>query len=256
MSNRLVTKLTYGVIVADGVDYEKAQPISDDRKDFTFSLQSDLATFVFKAPLRPLPDARQVAEDFLAAWSIFIGIEHMPDELRFRFHQAEYEPVPERPGHHSVDISSHVLLSDSISAHIGRGKYPSRPDRFTVSPDVETMYQRFTMHRQNREPLTSMAYMCLTVLLASAGGRKSAAKQYSIRIDVLNTLGELASTRGGPREARKTPKSGKYVSLTSAETTWILTTLRVLIKRLGEWAYDPAVVLPQITMDDLPKLTP
>jgi hypothetical protein len=100
-----------------------------------------------------------------------------------------------------------------------------------------------------------MAYMCLTVLDASAGGsRKKAAAQYAIAESILRKLGELCSTRGSRQEARKAPKTGVYVPLTSLEKEWIQGVVKKLIRRLGEWAYDQTANLTKITMTDLPKI--
>lgn len=130
----------------------------------------------------------------------------------------------------------------------------SFPKNFSASPDAEAMYLRYKAYWQNRETLTSAAYMILTILETGAGNRKEASKQYNIEYAVLDTLGELVSTKGDPVEARKYPKDGKFKPLCPKETDWIVSVIKALIRWVGEYAHDPDAELKKLTMGDFPDL--
>ena len=101
-----------------------------------------------------------------------------------------------------------------------------------------------------------MAYFCLTVLEASAGGRPherrtSAAELYHVDRTVLKTLGDLTSDVGDQMTARKTHFT--YARAHSrAEIAWMEAVVQRLIRRAGEVAFDPGRAWPQITMADFP----
>ena len=68
-----------------------------------------------------------------------------------------------------------------------------------ITPDVQTMYDRYMGYRQGREPLTTMAYFCLTILERSTKknhSREVAAETYGIKLEVLNKIGHLSSEKG------------------------------------------------------------
>jgi hypothetical protein len=113
------------------------------------------------------------------------------------------------------------------------------------------MYQRYKFFRQGKEPLTSMAYMCLTVFEASAkNDRNNAGKKYNVSHNVLNKLAAMCA-KGDEFEARKVPKEGIYDPIKPEEREWIIRAIKILIRRAGEWAYDPEAPLKKITMADI-----
>ncbi|MDA2921265.1 hypothetical protein MYX76_17530 [Desulfobacterota bacterium AH_259_B03_O07] len=132
-----------------------------------------------------------------------------------------------------------------------RNRFPNLPIAFKASPDVESMYQRYEGYLEGKEPLTSMAYMCLTIFEASVRGRRQASIKYHIHRDVLNKMGELTSTRGDKEQPRKAPFGRP---LTPNEEKWILEAVKLLIKRIGQHAFDPGAPKVQITMNDLPGI--
>ena len=63
-----------------------------------------------------------------------------------------------------------------------------------------TMYDRYTGYLQGREPLTSMAYFCLTMLTKHLNkGRKKAATKYRIGDSILKDIERLSSIKVGLR---------------------------------------------------------
>ncbi len=198
-------------------------------------------------------------EVYLRSWEILIGLEDDPDDLRLVYEHADIiDRSPPKTDGNTINlhahISSHVTLSDSVTIHVSRGKYPSLPMSFSASPDAETMYLRYKSYRQNRETLTSMAYMCLTIFQASASSRKDVARQYNIDHEVLDTLGRLSSTKGSPGEVRKFPKNGTFEPLSPKEREWMVQVIKAIIRRVGEYAYDRKTKLKQIAMKDFTEL--
>jgi hypothetical protein len=176
--------------------------------------------------------------------------------MRFQFedsHVIDRDPPP--PGSPKVvKLSGTVNMTSNLSAilHATRRKYPDPPIVFTVTPDVETLWQRYNKYLDGGEELPAMAYFCLTVIQNPAGGRRRAAKLYKIQEAILSKLGYLTSEKGDAKTARKFPKGGSLISLNEKETKWIKAVVKILILRAGELANIHSVQL--ITMNDLPKI--
>ena len=266
MNDPHVKALYYQVVVGKDVDYNNAPPLSETTDTFEISLDGKTAVFKMKQHYSTADEAKGVVEQYVRAWGIMVGLEQDPGDLQLVFDHADIiDRSPDTSDKNVVNLqahlSAHVVVSDSaigsdsvVSLHVSRGKYPSFPKNFSASPDAETMYLRYKTYRQKRETLTSMAYMCLTILEAGADSRKEAARQYSIDDEVLGTLGKLTSTKGDPEEARKFPKDGKFDPLRPKEKEWIVSVIKALIRRAGEYAYDPKAKLKQLSMKDFPDL--
>jgi hypothetical protein len=114
------------------------------------------------------------------------------------------------------------------------------------------------MYREGKEPLLSMAYACLSLLEGTtgvkAGARDALCKLYSIDRAARDTLGDLVSERGSPQEARKLDVGATKTPLTATEKQWVETAIRALIRRKGEYDFDPGASFPLITLADLPCL--
>lgn len=112
------------------------------------------------------------------------------------------------------------------------------------------LFARYQEYSEGREPLASMAYACYRYIIDVLGKEDGPAeKKLNIRggrYGVLATLRRLAGGTGG----RKYLAQGPY---TSQEATWVASTIRRLIRRVGEHA--AGVPLKQITMADLPMLS-
>jgi hypothetical protein len=259
-----IKSLTYKVIPDKSVDYDNAPKIIEETEDFTVKMDHKKAIFELKGNFTSVQDARAIVDDFLERWQVIIGIENDPDDLKFKYVTAELEQIQENGtnrhllGAHS---SSSFVVSDHLELHVSRNKLPNRPHKFILSPDVMTMYERYKLFRKGRESLTSMAYMCLTILEASARGstnyiknnnlRGKASSRYNIDYDVLDNLAMLVSTKGDQIEARKVPKSGIFNPLKNEEREWIIRAIKVLIRRTGEWAHDSEAPSKQITKSDI-----
>jgi hypothetical protein len=138
---------------------------------------------------------------------------------------------------------------------ITRSKYPDPPTVFTVTPDVETLWQRYNNYLDGKEPLPSMAYFCLTLIENKAGGknkRKLAEKLFRIKKPILDRLGDLTASKGNAETARKVPDKGNITALNEKEKKWIKAVVKIFIQRMGELANIQTAKF--ITMTDLPKM--
>jgi hypothetical protein len=135
----------------------------------------------------------------------------------------------------------------AATAIVTRRAYPEPPHGFAVSPDVETLWNRYEQHVEGREPLAGMAYACFTfVTKVIAQSESDAAERLNISSNVLRRLSALSGGKG----QRKYPSAGPY---SPQEATWVEAAIRLLIRRVGEAACGEHP-LQQITMADLPKL--
>ena len=136
---------------------------------------------------------------------------------------------------------------------VSPASYPPPPSRGLVcSRDVESMLHRYMGYRKGREPLTSMANFCLTVLQIAAGGRRhAAADRFHIAKTVLHRVGALCATKGGAA-ARKA--EGRQTELTQPEQRFLEDAVKAMIRRVAEVAHDPMAGFVQITMSAFPYL--
>jgi hypothetical protein len=149
-----------------------------------------------------------------------------------------------------------VTIVNKLPLSVERSQYPQPPEDFVASPNVESLWNRFEGYKSRKEPLLSMAFFCLTMIESIAGNRSKAGQKYRISRSVLDTLARLASRSGDLNEARKYDLNSPGVSLTGEERQWIETTIRTIIRRIGEHEAQPSRPLGTTTMQDLPSLTP
>ncbi len=253
-----IVALRYKVVPDKTVSFQNPPPLERETKAFRLCVGDDVATFEMKEHHSSIQEAQERVRPYLHAWDVYTALSQGRREIGFEFESADIiDRDPPPPGAPQVikpiGIDS-VAVVDTPTIHITRGGYPAPPDGFKVSPNVDTMWNRYEGYLAGREPLASMAYMCLTVLEASAGGRKEAAEQYGIARNVLDTLARLTSEVGDERTARKIVAHGKPRPHTGAEVAWIEATIKMMTLRVGEWAFDSSATRPKLTMADLPEL--
>ena len=257
MNKPHVKTLTYRVLPAANVDYDRASSIEVEKPEFTVVVDSEKAVFTMKLHYSSEQEARDIVDEFLRAWEMAIGLDIQPGDLSFEFDCVDIVDLsPDESASNELNIhsTSQVQVSDNVTLHVSRAEIPQPPKRFKINPDVETMYNRYKGYLAGREGLLSMAYLCLTIIEAGSGGRGNAAKNYNISKKVLDKLGALVSERGGPEEARKMPRSGYYDPLSGIERNWVIKAIKLIIKRVGECGNGDVKDLPKISLDMLPSL--
>ena len=176
-----VESLRYRIGTSETTTYENPPAVEITRDEFDCSLDDGFLTCCMREHYSTVKEARRVIEDFLRSWEIKTALELGRGELRFHFEDSriiDRDPPP--PGSSQVlKLSESLSITNSVRvrgrAHVTRRKYPDPPTNFTVTPDVETLWQRYNNYLDGKEPLPSMAYFCLTVLKNKAGGEMRAA---------------------------------------------------------------------------------
>jgi len=251
-----VVALRYRFESSSALTFADPPPLERKTNEFRVRLANDLVTFEMKTHYAEVGLARAVAEEYLRSWEVDAALVFDFDAIKFRFIEPEIVDRNPEPGGPAVVVVTRTVTVpvDVTITHIVRSNYPEPATNFVVSPDVETMWTRFQGYRFGREPLASMGYMCLTVLEASAGGRKEAARQYDVDLEVLRKLGYLTSEVGDSKTMRKADPRHPRRPHTNIEIAWVDAVIRGLIRRVGEWAFDPAGKRRALTMADFPHL--
>ena len=207
MNDPHVETLVYRLKAAPNVHYENALPIDVDYEEFSGRLESNQLICEMKMHYPHIEAARSVVEPCLRAWEVDVALRLGRGELNFVYKDAKViDRNPSPPGSpQKSHISGGGQITASGHATIGvvRRQYPHPSMLFRISPDVETLWKRYEMYLDKKEPICSMAYFCLTVIEAKAKGRLKASLMFSIDKRVLNKLGELTTTRGDSLTARK-----------------------------------------------------
>jgi hypothetical protein len=202
--------------------------------------------------------ARAGVEPFLKAWETLTALTEGRKVITFEFQRSKLvDRAPDPPGQTKLRPLAGILSATGSligCLQVSKNQYPEPPNDFVICPDVETMWRRYLGYQEGREPLNSMAYLCLTILEMNAGDRKRAALQYGFDHSVLSKLGYLCSEVGDEQTARKRSSQSQNRSHTPAEKTWMDAVLRSMVRRLGEYAHDPARIFTPLSMNDFPPL--
>ncbi len=164
--------------------------------------------------------------------------------------------TPRRPGG-AVKIQVPLLESTgqvfAPTVVEGRNVYPAPPNHFAMSPDVETLLLRLRGHERGKEPLAAMAYFCLTVVEARAGGqkplRRHAARTLNIEYDILKCIGKLTSGEHGDGTSSRKYAAGQQ-PLPPRDVRWLETAVRRVIQQVA--IADAGAPPPALTLRDLP----
>jgi hypothetical protein len=254
MSDPHVVALRYRLETDPSLTFANPPPCELETNEFTLRLADSVLTCMMKAHYASVDDARAVVEPVLRAWELKVALQRGKREMQFVFQAPEVidrDPPPPDP---LREVRAMATIHFEAVRRPPQDHYPEPPVRFSVSPDVETLWHRYEGYMQRREPLLSMVYACLTWLYAQLGGRENVAKTYAIDLAVLRQLDDFAANLGGARTARKFHAGSARREPTAQESNWIDAAIRMIIRRVGEHAYDPTAPWPKIRMSDLPPL--
>jgi hypothetical protein len=241
------------------VIYEKT-PYRRDLPGFHIKIEWSQATVEPKDHFATAEEARTAIEPLLRAWELEAALKHdNPDVLRFDYLAPDIIDTNPTPGVAQVRDPAWVTFrrpEEPVSVNLGG--YPEPPEGLFVGPEdvAAAMFRRWSNYVKDRTRLGDAANLCLTLLegstLATNKKRLAAATKYTIDLKVLNEIGRLAATKGGPRHGRK----GEAVveDYTESEIAWLEAALKKIIRCAAEIADDPGATRPVITMDDLPDL--
>jgi hypothetical protein len=259
-----VESLVYRAESAKDIIYNDPVPLEIDKDKWKGCLENGILTCRMKMHYASVSDVRREIESYLRAWEVNTNLKQGKGSIKFVYQDANLiDLAPQETGCRVVEAGGVISGIGTMTARgqIIRKNYPPPPENFTVSPDVETLLGRYEGYLAGKEPLPAMAYFCLTTVERIYGGqrekrekpRKAAARIIKVDLEVLNTLGELASERGDQTTARKFLRQPS--PLTGTERTWVESVIRGLIYRVGEYSgCSDKSTLAQITMADFPSL--
>lgn len=245
-----VESLTYRLETDDAISFD-ADPVEYETDVFSLRLEEDELTVDLHEHFSSVEGARECVDPFLEAWEVKYGTQFRRREISFSYEDAEIAREKAEGNVISVEGLEHEMeLSGEISLHVERGRYPDPPDKFRLSPDARTLWNRYENYEEGRERLFAMGYACLTILEDRAGSRDEAEEWYNVEDGILGDLGELTSTRGSPEVARK-PSSSQGEAIPE-ERKWIEEAIRKIVLQVGisDAGHDPET----LTKDDLPPL--
>ena len=257
MNDPHVVALLYRIEDDPSVDYREAPPFDHEEEQFRLHIEDQQVRFELKEHCATSEAARTVVEPYIRCWELDASLRTHRFKLRFE----RPEIVDRNPTPGIVELVTYANVGNITARAVITAvvhEYPRPPSGLTLdpdNPDVLTMYHRYTGYRERREPLTSMAYFCLTMLTEYLnGGRNAAASKYRIEKKVLDKIGDLSTNRGGPAGARKA--KGVSQDLTAAESHFLDEAVKAIIRRVAEVAHDPGSDFPRIRLSDLPNLSP
>jgi hypothetical protein len=231
MENSYVEKLYYQLYLDNN---SAIYPLHEETDDFRLILDKKTVIFEMKKNCASLQEAKIIAEDYIKKWRIFTNIDgYGLNHPELTFVKADM----------TDDHASAHLMTTQTEEKITSLTRLSLPQNFFVSPEVESMYLWYKAYQQKYKTVSSMAYMCLAIFELSAGGRRQASKRYKISKSILKKLSMLCVL-----EVEQVP-----MTLTPQEENWIVDVVKVLIKRAGEWAYDPSASFEKVTLENLQK---
>ena len=251
MNDPHVAALVYKIEHGPSVDYRKAESIDHEEAELRVKIANEEVRFEFKAHYATADAARKAIEDYIRAWEFGAGLENGPSCFKLKFDHAQIEDRNPTPGElelHAQPLRFDMMLSKAILT-VSRNCYPPPPSGVKITPDVQTLYDRYKGYCQNRELLQGMAYFCLTVLEDSVAHRnhkkhrrnrkpstkrKKAAEKYGIELEVLTKIGFQSSDLGG-QDATK--KSGTNNNLTAQDRRFLEEATKAIIRRAAEKAY-------------------
>lgn len=262
MNDPHVKALIYHINHGDTIDYSKAQPLEWKEPEIRLTVEDRNVRFEFKEHFGTEEQAREAIENYIRNWEFDATLKFgNPNSFRLKFVNAEIIDRNPLPGRVRIGGKLEIGGLGSSKLIVSVSEYPSPPSDIALSPEVETMYQRYMGYRQKREPLPGMAYFCLSMLedppvvstqnRSIRNKRKVAAMKYRIDENVLDKIGQLSSTRGGA-DARKREGTGK--SLSSEEHNFLDRAIKAIIRRVAEWEHIPSKNLSELSWSDLPPL--
>ena len=250
-----VVSLTYRLETDDSLSFD-APPLEHETEAFALCLDDDVLTVEMKAHFASVEAARDAVEPLLTSWEVHVALANR-DEIAFEYEDAEVvDRNPPEPGDDVVlrpDSGVYRMSLSEPSIHITRGKYPSPPEHFEASPEVEVLLKRYQRCLNGSEQIIPLAYFCLTVVESKGRGRARAAKQLNISSSLLNRVGDLTA-RGDLESARKWNGDDHNRPLSEKEQHWLEEAVRLLILRLGAYAARPEGPFEKLTRADLPPL--
>lgn len=258
MNETTVETLLYELKLSNDLAFDNPPALEVDFPSFKFKLEKGILEIKMEELYSTEIEARNVVEPHIKAWELDVLLTEGRKKFWFEFLRSvivDMNPFPldgSKVIH--VGVAEIIFAGFESTAVVTKKMYPQIQHQLLQTPDVESLVKRYENFINGKEPLLSMAYFCLSLLQANANGRYKASNKYNIDESVLKMLGNLTSEYGDKTEARKLNEKSTLKPLTGAESTWILETIKIIIRRKAEYDYDPTATFPKIVFQNLPPI--
>src|SRR5262245_24170856 len=156
MRNPHVVALYYRLETDSSLIFDHPRPYDYDTNEFTLRLADGVLTSTMKGHYASVEEARAVVDPLLRDWELHVALPRGKQIMHFVFQKPELIDL-DPPPHGTSQV---VQLTGIISVRVGdqativltQPHYPDLPTRFTASPDVETLWNRYEGYKQGREP--------------------------------------------------------------------------------------------------------
>lgn len=186
MNDPHVVALIYKIEHGRSVCYQEAEPQDHEADNFSVRIEDGEVHFTMKSHTHyaTVEEAQEAIGEYIRCWEFDVALRKGSNRFRLEFDRPEIEdrkppPAPSVPPG-TLSVRGFRASAGAPKATIGaivveekdvRSPYPPPPQDLAITPDVQSMYDRFRGYRLGREPLPAMAYFCLTVLEQSTGAR-------------------------------------------------------------------------------------
>ena len=161
MNDPHVVALHYNIDHDPSIAFDKAKPLDHRETAFDVRVEDKKARFTFKEHHATAKAARAAVEEFIRAWEFEAALQRGANAFTLRFHHADIEdrnPTPGAITARALPATFSFRTSKAIGV-VSPPSYPSPPSiPLKVSPDVQSMHDRFLRYLEGRETLTGMAY--------------------------------------------------------------------------------------------------
>lgn len=199
--------------------------------------------------------ARAASDPIMRAWEVKLAMEVATLDVTIKYKNTEVIDRNPTPG--VIELQAEAIAMATAFAHASVRRtfnrfLPAPEAGFVFTSDVKSLWQRYRAFKEGKEPLLSMTYFSLTLVVSMAENLKQAARALNIDEAILRKLGELSSNRGDQLSARKI--SARVQPLTALEEMWIEHAVRAMILQAGRSSNEPSNI--RLCMADLPSLSP
>ena len=157
MNDPHVVALLYTIEPGLSVDYRKAKPLDHEEASFRVKITNQQIRFEFKEHYATEDAARKAIEDYVRAWEFSACLANRPDSFKLKFDYAQIEDRKPTPGVVTVNARPvrWEMKVGEPTVVVSPPCYPPPPSGLKLTPDVQTMYERYMGYLQGREPLPS-----------------------------------------------------------------------------------------------------
>jgi hypothetical protein len=149
MKRPRVERLGYHVHVAPEVEFDTPPPLEFETPEFYWKRSGDTLSLIPKVRFTTERDARVAVEPLLKTWEVQAGIDAGGPVFSFEFGTMRFiDEANNSPSGYGLD---HRTARLGIAMHYS--EYPSPPSAVTITPDIETLWSRYSIDKQGGEPL-------------------------------------------------------------------------------------------------------